>query len=245
MSADPTRTTAGPDRFRGAGREGPIVTLDGPAGSGKSSTAKAVADALGFRHLDSGALYRALTYALMEAGVPRERWLALTPEDFHALDVRAVPTDDGFDVRVGGRTVEAELRTPEVTERVPALAGLAAARSSLIELQRAAGARGRLITDGRDMGTVVFPDAEVKIFLVADLDERARRRLRETGTPDPDPAVLAAQKAQLAERDRQDSERMHSPLREPADARRIDTTGLAFEEQVQAVVGLVRRLTAS
>lgn len=221
------------------------MTLDGPAGSGKSSTAKAVAGALGFRHLDSGALYRALTYALMDAGVPRERWPALTPEDFAALDVRAVPTDDGFDVRVGGRTVEAELRTPEVTERVPALAGLAAARSSLIELQRSAGARGRLITDGRDMGTEVFPDADVKIFLVADLDERARRRLRETGTPDPDPGALEAQKAQLAARDRQDSERAHSPLREPADARRMDTTGLAFDEQVQAVVDLVRRLTGA
>lgn len=244
MSAGPTRPSTASDRGR-AGREGPIVTLDGPAGSGKSSTAKAVAGALGFRHLDSGALYRALTYALMKADVPREGWPALTPEDFAALDVRAVPTDEGFDVRVGGRTVEAELRTPEVTERVPALAGLAAARSSLIELQRAAGARGRLVTDGRDMGTVVFPDAEVKIFLVADLDERARRRLRETDTPDPDPAVLAAQKAQLEARDRQDSERAHAPLREPADARRIDTTGLAFEDQVQAVVDLVRRLTGA
>ena len=241
-SADDARRS---DRPQEAGREGPIVTLDGPAGSGKSSTAKAVAHALGFRHLDSGALYRALTFALIDAGVPHERWPGLGPEDFRALDVRAIPTDEGFEVQVCGKAVDKELRTPEVTQRVPLLAGLSAARSSLIGLQREAGARGRLVTDGRDMGTEVFPDAEVKIFLVADLDERARRRLRETGTPEPTPDELQAQRAQLAERDRQDSERAHSPLREPVDARRIDTTGLAFEEQVQAVVDLVRRLTGS
>jgi CMP/dCMP kinase len=229
----------------GTEREGPIVTLDGPAGSGKSSTARAVAAALGFRHLDSGALYRALTYALITSGVPRERWSALEQDDFQKLDVRALPTDDGFEVRVGGRTVDQELRTAEVTERVSVLAGLAAARDSLIELQRAAGARGRLVTDGRDMGTVVFPDAEVKVFLVADLEERALRRLRESGHPDPDAATVAEQMKQLAARDRQDSERAHAPLREPGGAHRIDTTGLAFEQQVKAVVDLVRRLTGS
>ncbi|MEX2467101.1 MAG: (d)CMP kinase [Gemmatimonadota bacterium] len=226
-------------------REGPIVTLDGPAGSGKSSTARAVAGALGFNHLDSGALYRALTYALMESGVPRQSWPGLMEEDFRALDVRVIPTDEGFEVRVGGRTVDEELRTPDVTERVSELAGLSAARSALIELQRDAGVRGRLVTDGRDMGTVVFPDADVKIFLVADLEERARRRLRESGDPDPDASALREQMRQLAERDRQDSERAHAPLREPEGAHRIDTTGLAFDQQVQAVVDLVRRLTGS
>lgn len=229
----------------GVATRGPIVTLDGPAGSGKSSTARAVADALGFRHLDSGALYRALTFALMDAGVPDERWPSLAAQDLSSLDVRAVPTDSGFDVIVDGRAVDAELRTPEVTERVSVLAGLAAARGALIDLQREAGARGRLVTDGRDMGTVVFPDADVKIFLVADLEERARRRLRETGVEDPDDEALDAQKRQLAARDRRDSERQHAPLREPEDAYRIDTTGLTFADQVQAVVDLVRRLTAS
>lgn len=229
----------------GSEREGPIVTLDGPAGSGKSSTARAVAAALGFRHLDSGALYRALTYALVTRGVPRERWAELEEHDFRELDVRVLPTDDGFEVRVGGRPVDRELRTAEVTERVSLLAGLAAARGSLMDLQRAAGARGRLVTDGRDMGTVVFPDADVKVFLVADLEERALRRLREIGHPDPDDATLADQMQQLADRDRQDSERAHAPMREPEGAYHIDTTGLAFDQQVQAVVDLVRRLTGS
>jgi cytidylate kinase len=221
------------------------VTLDGPAGSGKSSTARAVAAALGFRHLDSGALYRALTYALLESGVPPERWGGLSEEDFRALGVRVLPTPTGFDVQIRGRSVGPELRTPEVTTRVPRLAGLPAARRSLIELQRDAGAHGRLVADGRDMGTVVFPDADVKVYLVADLEERARRRLREQGAPDPDAGTLESQMRQIADRDRQDSERAHAPLREPAGAHRIDTTGLDFDDQVRAVVELVRRLTTS
>lgn len=234
----------GTSAAHGGPREGPIVTLDGPAGSGKSSTARAVAEALGFRHLDSGALYRALTYALLRSGIPAERWRTLSEADFGALDVRAVPTDEGFDVRVAGRSVAGELRTPEVTERVATLAGLPAARASLIDLQRMAGGRGRLVADGRDLGTVVFPDADVKVFLVADLEERARRRLAETGTPEPEERTLRLQMEQIAERDRRDSERAHAPLREPEGAHRIDTTGLPFDHQVRAVIDLVRRLTA-
>ncbi|MDZ7779922.1 MAG: 3-phosphoshikimate 1-carboxyvinyltransferase [Gemmatimonadota bacterium] len=234
----------GGPRADGGPREGPIVTLDGPAGSGKSSTARAVAEALGFRHLDSGALYRALTYALLRSEIPTEQWHTLSESDLDALDVRAIPTEEGFDVRVMGRSVVEELRTPEVTEHVAMLAGLPAARASLIELQRMAGRRGRLVADGRDLGTVVFPDAEVKVFLVADLEERARRRLAETGTRDPDERTLQLQMEQIAERDRHDSERRHAPLRESEDAHRIDTTGLPFDRQVKSVVELVRRLTA-
>lgn len=226
-------------------RKGPVVTLDGPAGSGKSSTARAVAEALGFLHLDSGALYRALTYALLAAGVPPERWSELSEDDLRALDVDAVQGDGSVRVRVGGREVRDELRTQDVTEHVARLAGLPAARRALIELQRSVGAGGRLVADGRDMGTVVFPDADVKVFLVADLEERARRRLRETGSADPDEAALRDQMGKLGARDRQDSERAHAPLREPEGAHRIDTTALDFDEQVRTVVDLVRRLTPS
>jgi CMP/dCMP kinase len=223
----------------------PVVTLDGPAGSGKSSTAKAVAAALGFLHLDSGALYRALTFALLEAEIPPERWPELTADDFRELDVRAVQQDGALLVEVAGRPVTDELRTPEVTEHVSRLAGLPEARRSLIGLQRSVGAGGGLVTDGRDMGTVVFPDAEVKVFLVADLEERARRRLVEEGVSSPDPDTLRAQMDRICDRDRQDTERAHSPLREPEGAHRIDTTALGFHEQVREVVGLVRRLTPS
>lgn len=225
-------------------REGPVVTLDGPAGSGKSTTAKEVARRLGLRHLDSGALYRALTHALVERGVPEERWADLGVDDFRALGAQLVPTESGFEVRVGGRALVEELRTHAVTERVAALAKLPAARACLLDLQRAAGARGRLVADGRDMGTVVFPDADVKVYLVADLAERALRRLREGGG-EPSPATLEEQARAIAARDEVDAGRDISPLRVPEGAVSIDTTRLGFEEQVEAVVDLVRRLTLS
>ena len=219
------------------------MTLDGPAGSGKSSTAKEVARKLGFRHLDSGALYRALTFALLDRGVPEDRWRTLSEADLRDLRVSITPTDDGFDVRIGSRVVAEELRDPEVTEAVSRLASLPPTRGCLLELQRSAGRKGRLVADGRDMGTVVFPDAEVKIYLVADLEERARRRLREAGSLSPGRGDLANQISSIAERDRRDSDRPISPLRMPEGAHLIDTTLLGFDEQVDAVVALVNRLT--
>ncbi|HET9948858.1 MAG TPA: (d)CMP kinase [Longimicrobiales bacterium] len=220
-------------------REGPVVTIDGPAGAGKSTTAREVARRLGFRHLDSGALYRALTFALLDADVPEERWPRLDVEDLRALGVDLEPTPDGFRVRLGERVLERELRSAEVTSLVSRLARLPAARASLLELQRRAGALGRLVADGRDMGTVVFPDAEVKVYLSADLEERARRRLRDEGIERPSREEIARQAEAIAERDCRDSEREASPLRRPPDAREIDTTSMTFEEQVAAIVALV------
>ena len=243
----PSRAGRPEERHAAAGgppREGPVVTLDGPAGSGKSTTAREVARRLGLRHLDSGALYRALTFGLMEAGVPEERWPALGAGELRALGVELRPTEGDFDVLLGGKVLTRELRSREVTSRVAALARLPAARACLLDLQRTAGARGRLVADGRDMGTVVFPDADAKVYLVADLRERARRRLREGGgAHDPTEASVAAQAEAIAERDEIDSARDISPLRRPDGALEIDTTRLSFEEQVEAVVALVRRLT--
>jgi cytidylate kinase len=227
------------------GREGPIVTLDGPAGSGKSTTAREVARRLGFRHLDSGALYRALTWALLEAGTPESEWPALPVESFRELNVEMRATDAGFEVRVGGRRVSEELRTKTVTDRVAGLARLAAARACLLELQRKAGEKGRLVADGRDMGTVVFPDAEVKVYLVADLEERARRRLLESGTSDPTPERLAVEVDAIHARDRKDAGRDLSPLRPAEGSVEIDTTALAFEDQVARIVEMAERLATS
>ena len=222
-----------------------VVTLDGPAGSGKSTTAREVARRLGFRHLDSGGLYRALTLALLEAGTPRDEWPELTEEGMRDLPVRVSSEGTEFAIEVGGRRVTEALRTPEVTANVAFLASLPASRACLLRLQRAAGEQGRLVADGRDMGSVVFPDADVKVYLVADLSERARRRLNDWGVPEPTDDDVERESGVIAERDRHDSEREHSPLRKPEDAHLIDTTRLDFEEQVQAIVALVEALDAA
>jgi cytidylate kinase len=221
-------------------REGPVVTLDGPAGAGKSTTAREVARRLGFRHLDSGALYRALTFALLDAAVAPSHWPTLSQEEIRALGVTVRPTEGGFEILLGRRPLGPEIRSPQVTAHVSALARLPAVRAALLGLQRAAGAAGRLVADGRDMGTVVFPDAEVKVYLVADLRERARRRLLEQAGGEPAPGEVDAEVGRIGERDRLDSGREISPLRRPDDAVDLDTTGLSFEEQVEAVVRLVR-----
>lgn len=224
---------------------GPIVTLDGPAGSGKSTTAREVARRLGFRNLDSGALYRALTLALLESDVPEEEWADLDEQAMRALDVTVTPVGSELEVSVGGRLVNEELRSEEVTARVAHLASLPAARACLLNLQRAAGAQGRLVADGRDMGSVVFPHADVKVYLVAELTERARRRLKDGGLEDPSEDDVASQSEVIAERDRHDSEREHSPLRKPEDAHLVDTTRLDFDEQVDAVIELVEEARAA
>jgi cytidylate kinase len=223
----------------------PVVTLDGPAGSGKSTTAKEVARRLGLRHLDSGAFYRALTWALLDAGIDEARWPELTGADLDARRVSIQPGDDGFRILVADRELGDELRSREVTARVSELARLPAVRDWLLDIQRRAGAYGGLVADGRDMGTVVFPDAEVKVFLTADLEERARRRLRDHGRSDPTPTEVDEEARRIDERDRMDSEREVSPLRRPPDAHVLDTSRLDFDAQVEAIVALVAEARAA
>jgi 3-phosphoshikimate 1-carboxyvinyltransferase len=216
----------------------PVVTIDGPAGSGKSTTARAVAARLGFAHLDSGALYRAVTLALLESGRPEETWADLTVGELEAFDVALVRTPEGLAVRIGGVDPGDALRSARVTGRVSGVAALPAVRDWLLGAQRAAGREGGLVADGRDMGTVVFPDAEVKVFLVAELEERARRRLAEQGGGD-DAEAVGAEAERIARRDRDDSTRETAPLLKAPDAIEIDTTGLTVEDQVTGVVELV------
>ncbi len=251
MAADSARSrrtsggTGGRDGRAGESRRpgrGPVVTIDGPAGSGKSTTAREVARRLGLRHLDSGALYRAITFALLRADVPPEAWADLTPSELARFDVELVPRDEGFDLRLDGHTLVAELRTPEVTARVSKVSSLAVVRSWLLEHQHRAGRLGGLVADGRDMGTVVFPDADVKVFLTADLEERARRRLRQDTGEEPDSDTVSEEAARIQKRDRLDSERQLSPLRRPDDATVLDTTRLTEREQVDRIVALVEAL---
>jgi cytidylate kinase len=215
-----------------------IVTIDGPAASGKSSTARAVARALGFRHLDSGAFYRALTHAALEAGIPPEQWDSLSAEQLDRLDVGARAAGQGYAMTVAGGDVSAEIRAPRVNAHVSRMARVPAVRAWLLDQLRAAAEAGDLVADGRDMGTVVFPDADLKVFLVCAPETRARRRLAEQHVPDT-AANVAAEVLRLQERDRQDTDRPVAPLRRAPDAVDVDTTRLTFEEQVGRIAALV------
>jgi len=191
-----------------------IVAIDGPAGAGKSTVARAAARALGFQYLDTGAMYRAAGLA----------------DDPVAADIRL---DDGR-VLLDGRDVTAEIRTPEASERASIVAARPEVRAAMVAKQRAIMATGDWVAEGRDIGTVVAPDAELKVFLTADPRERARRRAAELGL-DPD-AVLREQ----ALRDERDRTRATSPLVPAPDAVELDTTGLTVDEVVARIAELAR-----
>lgn len=221
-------------------KRGPVIVIDGPAGSGKSTTAREVARRLGFRHLDSGALYRALTYALLESSRPPDSWPTLTESDLNTHPVRMAAAGSAFRIMLGARTLTTELRSPEVDAHVSAVARLPAVRGWLLDRQRQAGEEGSLVGDGRDLGTVVFPEAEVKIFLVADVAERARRRLLQKGREPDSGSEVSAEVDRLSSRDHIDSTRGIAALRKAADAFEVDGTRLSFEEQVEAILRVVR-----
>jgi CMP/dCMP kinase len=217
-----------------------VIAIDGPAGSGKSTTARAVAARLGLPHVESGALYRALTLAALDSGTAftgqRLVALALT------LPVRLDLTAGGFRPEVAGADVSGPIRNERVTARVSELSAIPEVREWANAEVRAAATRHPrgAVLDGRDIGTVVFPEAAVKIFLTATAEERARRRLTQEGK-DPDPALIAQEAADLTRRDDADRTRSVSPLVPAADARIIDTTSLTFDEQVELVVELAGR----
>ena len=221
----------------------PVITLDGPAGSGKTSTAQAVARRLGFRHLDSGALYRALTFALLKEGVLEQEWATLEAQQLTELNVEVEVEGDVVNIYHDGVLLTSDLRSPEVTASVSAVAGLPAVRDWLLDVQRSVGAHGNLVADGRDMGTVVFPDADVKFFLVASLEERARRRLLQDHGREPSEAEVQEEARRIEQRDNADSSRSHSPLRRPEHALEVDTTGLPFDDQVSLIMRQVKDLT--
>jgi cytidylate kinase len=220
-----------------------IITIDGPAGSGKSSTAHAVAKALDIRHLDSGAFYRALTLAALENEIPVESWEQLSFEQLDALNVRGIPGDDGYAFFIDNREITPGLRSEPVNAHVSRMASVPAVRQWLHDRLRAAAKGADLVADGRDMGTVVFPEADVKVFLTCTLETRAKRRLLERGIDTPDAQEIVAETRRLADRDRLDSERKLAPLRPAPDAIHLDTTGLTFDQQVRRVIQLIRAHT--
>jgi cytidylate kinase len=220
--------------------DGLVIAIDGPAGSGKSSTAKAVAKALGYRHLDSGAFYRGITLAALRAGIDPAQWQSLTSEQLDDFGVSGEPGEDGYRITIQGEDVSAAIRSPDVNASVSRMAAVPAVRDWLLDALREAGARGGLVADGRDIGTVVFPHAELKLFLVCAPEERARRRLREQGVERPSDAEIRAEAERLTARDESDANRRIAPLVQASDAVLLDTTGLDFDAQVNAIVRLVR-----
>ena len=215
-----------------------VVTIDGPAAAGKSTTARGVAAALGFLYVDTGALYRALALKVQSGGI--------SPDDSAAVARCARETRLGLSgspehprVWLDGADVSGEIRTPAVSELASRLAAQPEVRRRLVEIQRALRERGPLVAEGRDLGTVVFPDAEVKIYLDADAPTRARRRQRELerrGIP----VALDDVREEIDRRDARDSGRADSPMTAAADARVVDTSGMDVDHQVAEVLRRVR-----
>lgn len=206
-----------------------VIAIDGPAGAGKSTVARAVAAEIGFTYLDSGAMYRCVALAALEGGVDLD--------DDEALGELAEGLEVGFEGRtvlLGHRDVSREVRSPEVTAAASRVSVHPRVREAMVARQRQLIETGRFVAEGRDIGTVVSPDSPLKVFLTASDEERARRRAAQTG--EDFETVLAAQR----QRDARDTEREHGALRAAEDAVELDTTGFSLQEVVGRVVALTR-----
>jgi CMP/dCMP kinase len=210
-----------------------IIAIDGPSGAGKGTIARELARRLGYRHLDTGAMYRAVAWKALHEGIPLEHEDAVA-----ALAERAAIDLSPGVVSIDGHDVTSAIRTPEIDRAATATARLPKVRTVLVSRQREEGAGGGIVMEGRDIGSVVFPNADVKIYLDASPQERARRRAADPahatkGAPPADVAV------EMEARDRSDRTRATSPLAVAADAIEIDTTGMAVDEVVTRVMGIV------
>jgi cytidylate kinase len=211
-----------------------VIAIDGPAGSGKSTTARLVANQLGLLHIDTGAMYRAVTVKVLENSV--------SPEDAETISKLMDSTDvelrrSGSELRVflDGKDVTERIRDSDVTRSVSAVSRIRKVREAMVQRQRALSERQGGVLEGRDIGTVVFPNADLKIFLVASLDARAKRRQDELKKRGAD-TTLEALKGDIVRRDSLDSSRKESPLKRAHDAIELDTSGLTIEQQVDFVV---------
>lgn len=217
----------------------PIIAIDGPVGAGKSSTARKVAEELGFIYIDTGAMYRAVTLNALEKGID--------PSDESC--VKSVLIDIKVELKliggsqrtfINGSDVSERIRDLDVTRAVSAVSAMKAVRDKMTSLQREFGTKGGIVMEGRDIGTVVFPDAEVKIYLDASIEVRAKRRYKELIEKGVEIEIEKLED-EIRERDRLNSERAIAPLKKAADAEYIDTSGMTFNEQVSAVVTFTRK----
>jgi CMP/dCMP kinase len=216
-----------------------IIAIDGPSGAGKGTVARAVSQTLGYRHIDTGAMYRAVGWKALHDGVALEDEPAVA-----TLAEGASLVVEGGVVAIDGHDVTRAIRTPEMDKTAAAVARLPRVRAALVARQRAIGAEGGVVMEGRDIGTVVFPEAHLKIYLDASASERARRRANDTAHS-LSHAGQAAVAAALEARDRSDTTRTASPLTVASDARVIDTTDMPIDAVVRAVLELVNERRTS
>ena len=216
-----------------------VVAIDGPAGAGKSTVAQLAARKLGCTYIDTGAMYRAVAWKTLQRKQPvTDARILDVVKDVH---VELAYVEGKTTVSVDGTDVTGEIRTPEVTAIVSQVAALGPVRSRMVELQRRMAAKGSVLMDGRDIATSVLPDANVKIFLTASIEERARRRYKEMQAKGYDVSLEELQK-DIAARDKADSEREISPLVQAPDAELLDTSHMGIDEVVQAIIDRCRRV---
>ncbi len=211
-----------------------VIAIDGPAASGKSTTAKLVAARLGYLHIDTGAMYRAMTLKVRRSGINEfysKRIAALVSE----TRIELLATNGSLKILLDGEEVTEEIRSPEVTVAVSSVSTVRVVRQAMVEAQRRMGKDGGVVLEGRDIGTVVFPDADLKIYMVASIEARAERRKRDLDAKGfaPDANEL---KEEIRQRDKKDSTRDESPLRKADDAIELDTSNMTIEEQVEFIV---------
>ena len=215
----------------------PIVAIDGPAGSGKSTVARMLAKRLAFTHIDTGALYRGVALLALRAQAdPHEERAVVAAAEHAKLEFRLLP--DGNLLHVNGENVNKQIRTEQVSKLSSLVSAYPAVRALLLDFQRQLGAAGGVVLEGRDIGTVVFPNAEVKVFLTASLEARAKRRSIELAAKG-EVVDLDRVKAEMTARDKQDAERPIAPLKQAHDAVLVDTSALSIESVLDRLESLV------
>jgi len=216
-----------------------IIAIDGPAASGKSTTAQGAATRLGITYLDTGAMYRAITLGLMDNGISL-RDLSSIEEFLNTVKIEFGDSSSGSKIYLNGRDITDKIRSTAVTEKVSAVSAIGVIRESMVQIQRKIGGNTDCVLEGRDIGTVVFPDADFKFFLVADVEVRARRRLKDLDELGEE-QTINEMIADIRRRDELDSTRDHSPLVKAEGAIEIDTGKLTIDGQIEKIVNIINQ----